>query len=106
MNEPGAYTVKKPMSSTPTGTIVFEVNITVDCCTIEREYADSDNIKTQYSISKGPKGWVLGCSHDQVLPKITGYTKPKLDADACMAYDAGFFIWHLEEMADDEWVKV
>jgi hypothetical protein len=94
------------MSSTPADTTVFEVKITADRCMIQHEYAGSESTKAQYRISKGPKGWLLGCSHDQVLPEIRGYTKPKLDADACMAYDAGFFIWRLEAVADDEWVKV
>jgi len=105
MNSRGSYIVKTHISCSPIATITFTVEIVGEKCMIRRNYASS-NLTTHYSILKVGGGWALGCCHDGVLNKLKGYTQAKLDIDACQAYDAGFFVMKLEEMADDEWVKI
>ncbi|KAE9377380.1 hypothetical protein N431DRAFT_453728 [Stipitochalara longipes BDJ] len=103
---PSAYTIKKHISSSPISSITFSIEIVGGKCMIRRDYGASSNVTTHYSILKTEGGWALGCCHDGVLSKLRGYTQYKLDTDACQAYNAGFFIMKLEEMADAEWIKV
>lgn len=102
---PSTYIVKRHTNSTPYAFNTFLIEIVGQMCIIKRHYTSND-LTTHYSITKTKGGWTLKCSFDDALSKRYAYRQAKPEMDACQAYDAGFFIMKLEEMADDEWVKV
>jgi hypothetical protein len=95
------YTVKKHISSSPIASITFWINIVGETCMIRHHYG-SEDLATNYAISKTEGDWALGCCHDGVLEKLKGYTQHRLDMYACQAYNAGFFIMKLEALEDEE----
>lgn len=103
MDKSGIYTVQKHTTDTLTSTITFRVEVQGDTCKIIRDYG---NVKAQYTIMRHSQGFELDCSQDDVLAIVPGYTFQKMNADAGMAFDAGMFVIALEEMEDDEWIKV